>query len=264
MEHSDLKMSTVKKILVKILVKMGIVKIILESFLNFEAMLAKAWVSNVHKRLLFVQWGLPPSPEWFDHTIDLYYQWPKTKNSLWLERGVFGSLALKGKNVLELACGDGFNAKNFYSHLSEKIVACDFDKSAIKTAKNKNRAKNIEYKLADIRHEMPEGTFENVVWDAAIEHFTPEEIENILKNIKVRLHKNGVLSGYTLVEKGDGSKHIHQHEYEFKDKEDLRSFFTPHFKNVRVFETKFPSRHNLYFCASNSEIPFGPNWEKSC
>ena len=55
----------------------------------------------------------------------------------------------------------------------------------------------------------------------------------------------------------DGKKGNALHEYEFKNKEDLRRFFTPHFKFVKVWETIYPTRHNLYFAASQSEIsPF--------
>lgn len=243
--------------------KKGILKRLLECVFEAESSVSKRWASAAHKRLLMAQWRLKPAPEWFDHSIDLYYQWPHTQNSLWLERGVFGSLALKGGDLLELSCGDGFNAKHFYAHRSRKVVACDFDPTAIRAAKNKNSAKNVEFLLADIRQQMPDGTFDNVVWDAAIEHFTPAEIESIMREIKRRLSADGILSGYTIVEKEDGHKHIHQHEYEFKDMNDLKRFLTPHFKNVRVFETIYPSRHNLYFWASDAVIPFSEGWGHS-
>ena len=172
----------------------------------------------------------------------------------------FWKLGFKGGGVLELACGDGFNARNFYSIHSKNVVACDFDPTAIRTAKKKNKAKNVEFILCDIRSDMPNGKFENIVWDAALEHFTENEIGKILKNIKDRLTDDGVLSGYTIVEKQDGSKSLDQHEYEFKNKEDLLRFFTPHFNNVTIFETLYPSRHNLYFWASNWTLPFRNNW----
>ena len=105
-----------------------------------------------------------------------------------------------------------------------------------------------------------EAEFEKIVWDATIEHFTEHEIDKILADIKWRLAENGVLSDYTIVEKGDGSKHIHQSEYEFKNKEDLYRFFEPHFKHFVVFETIYPSRHNLYFWASDSVFPFQEGW----
>jgi len=210
-----------------------------------------------------IQWSLPPQPEFFDHNIDLFYLWLAKRNSLWLERGVFGSLALRERRVLELACGDGFNARNFYSLRSEHIIACDFDPKAIKTARGKNGASNIEYLLADIRTEMPGGKFENVIWDAAIEHFTPDEIMKILDDIKSRLTDDGILSGYTIVERADREKSLSHHEYEFKSKEDLLRFLTPHFRNVMVFETEYPERHNLYFWATDGILPFSPSWSKA-
>ncbi len=230
-------------------------KPLLERLYSYEANAAAKWVSAAHRRLMDAQWGIQPTPEHFDHTIDLFYKWRATRNSFWLERGVFGGIALKGGRVLELACGDGFNARNFYSLRSTDVIACDFDPSAISTAESKNSAPNVRYMLADIRTDMPEGKFENVVWDAAIEHFTIEETADILRNIKTRLTADGILSGYTLVERSTG-KGIPQHEYEFHDADDLRRTLTPHFKNVKVFETVFPDRHNLYFWASDGSVPF--------
>ena len=217
-------------------------------------------VAKTHKRLLKIQWGYGPQPEHFDHHIDLFYNWLESRNSLGWERGVFSGLALKGGDVLELACGDGFNARNFYSLRSKKVVACDFDLSAIRTAKRKNTAENIEFVLADIRTGMPNGSFDNIIWDAAIEHFTPPEIENIMRAIKNRLNTGGILSGYTIVEKADGTKSLSHHEYEFRDKQDLQRFLTPHFRNVIVFETIYSERHNLYFWASDGPVPFQPEW----
>lgn len=232
----------------------------LEALASLECRLSRWWVAAAHRRLMRIQWRLLPQPEHFDHHIDLYYQWLSCGSSFWLERGVFGGVALKGGDVLELACGDGFNARNFYSVRSRKVVACDFDPAAIQTARAKNQAPNVEFVLADIRTQMPAGVFANVVWDAAIEHFTPEETRSILSNIKQRLTPDGVLTGYTLVERADGQKSLSHHEYEFKEKEDLLSVLSPHFRNVIVFETRHPTRHNLYFFASDGVVPFGAGW----
>ena len=232
----------------------GLAKRVLETLFSLESEISAKWVSGAHKRLMKAQWNLAPNPEFFDHHIDLLYQWTQTRSSFWVERGVFGGLALRGGDVLELSCGDGFNAKNFYSLRSRRVLACDFDPVAIATARHKNSAPNVSFVLADIRTAMPDGKFQNVVWDAAIEHFTPDEIAAIMSNIKHRLTHDGILSGYTLVAKDDGTKHLDQHEYEFRDMADLESFLRPHFKNVRVFETLYPERHNLYFWASDGII----------
>jgi hypothetical protein len=68
-------------------------------------------VSFTHHLQMRIEWELPPQPKWFDHYIDLYYQWHDLRNPLWLERGCFSLLALHHQaRVLELCCGDGFNA----------------------------------------------------------------------------------------------------------------------------------------------------------
>ena len=167
-------------------------KPILLKLVEFECWISTKWVSSAHKRLMRVQWNIGENPEFFDHTIDLYYQWKNRRTPFWVERGVFGTLALlKNGRVLEIACGDGFNTRHFYSAKAMNIVACDFDKSAIRTAVRKNSATNITYVLADVRTEMPDGVFDNIIFDAAIEHFTPTEISSILTNIKKRLIGGG-------------------------------------------------------------------------
>jgi SAM-dependent methyltransferase len=238
-------------------------KRLLESLTEIECSLADKWVSSAHRRLMTIQWALPPEPEFFDHHIDLYYLWVASRNSLWLERGVVGSIALRGGIVLELCCGDGFNSRNFYSLRAEHVVSCDFDPKAIATAKRKNGAPNVAYMLADIRSDMPSGKFDNIIWDAAMEHFTPDEIARIMTDIKFRLNADGIFSGYTIVERTDGKLSLSHHEYEFKSKEDLMGFLNPNFKNVTVFETIYPSRHNLYFWASDKAIPFSSEWPES-
>jgi SAM-dependent methyltransferase len=208
-----------------------------------------------------LEWQGDTTPEWYDHYLDLYFSWQRKRQPFWVERGTFGLLCIEpGARVLELCCGDGFNTRNFYSHRAKSIKALDFDTTAISHARCYNSHNNIEYIQGDIRTQIPEGPFDNIVWDAAIEHFTEEETAKIMKTIKSRLTSTGIISGYTLVEKEDGEKHPHQHEYEFKSKEDLVRFFTPHFKNVKVFETIYPERHNLYFFASDSVLPFDKNW----
>lgn len=238
---------------------------ILQPLSEAECFISRAWVSSAHRRLSLVEWGFG-NPEFFDHHIDLYSDWLKNKNPLWLERGVFNNLVLKrGGSLMELACGDGFNTSNFYSRVCKDIIALDFDREAIKIAKKKNYAENITFQLKDIRQKLPNKKFDNVIWDAAIEHFTPSETQKILRTIKTRLKSRGILSGYTLIEGKDGKKQLQQHEYEFKDKEDLFKILSPHFNHVLVFETNYPSRDNLYFVCSDdpSKIPFNKQFETS-
>ena len=216
--------------------------------------------ASAHQVKKVADWQIPPNPEWFDHFIDQYHE-VRAQNTLWMERGVYSVAALKQDgDFLELCCGDGYNARHFYSQFAKSIIALDFDPTAIAHAKMYNQAGNIRFACGDIRSGFPPGCFTNIIWDAAMEHFTESEISAILGAVKGCLKPNGILSGYTIVEKEDGQKHLHQHEREFRSKEDLMGFLTPHFKNAVVFETIHPQRHNLYFYASDGPVPFSVQW----
>jgi len=242
-------------LIVKIIGKKQTVKII-RSFNRFMRKLtAKSYALQLN-----IEWNIKPIPEWFDHYIDHYYQWHQRRNPMWLERGCFNLLAIKeNSNLLELCCGDGFNAYHFYSIRARNIIAVDFDKDAIAHAKKNNQANNINYQMSDIRINLPDDKFDNIVWDAAIEHFTKKEIIKLMEKIKNRLNNNGILSGYTIIEENTDPGHP-QHEIRFTSKEDLLSFFVPHFKNIKIFETIHPNRKNLYFFASDSILPFDDDW----
>lgn len=197
------------------------------------------------------------NPEYFDHYLGQNYMWRKTRESFPVERGVWSSFAIRpSAEVLDLCCGDGFNAYHFYSRRSKSVTAVDFDPHAIRWARRNFRARNLTFHCLDIRASIPAGPFDNIIWDAAIEHFTEDEIATLMPSIKTALTPSGILSGYTIVERHDGEKSLHQHEYEFHGKEDLARFLTPYFVNVRVFETVFPSRTNLYFYATDGLPPF--------
>jgi len=230
-------------------------KRLLVSVLEGLNWLMRKIVGWTHFAQYAVQWGIKPLPEWFDHFLDQYWQWGSTNNGLWVERGVFSRLILKeNARLLEICCGDGFNTRHFYSNKARSIIAIDFDEDAIPHAVRYNSAPNITYIKQDIRQGLPKGPFDNVIWDAAIEHFTEQEIDAVMAQIVESLGPDGILSGYTITESKTGKKSNVLHEYEFKDKDDLRRFFTPHFKFVRVWETIYPTRHNLYFVASQKPI----------
>ncbi|MBY0432338.1 MAG: class I SAM-dependent methyltransferase [Rhodospirillales bacterium] len=216
---------------------------------------------SAHSAKLFHDWNVPPAPEWHDHFIDQYLQLRQSHNTLWMERGVYSIAALKrGGDFLEICCGDGYNSCHFYSPFAKSIIALDFDPTAIAHAQKYNNANNVQFILADIRTDFPIGEYDNIIWDAAIEHFTEEEISKIMKSIKLSLKSGGILSGYTLVENDTGEKQLHQHEREFSSKQDLANFLSPYFRNVSVFETIHPTRHNLYYYASDFAVPFDSDW----
>ena len=72
-----------------------------------------------------------------------------------------------------------------------------------------------------IRTRIPDGPFDIVIWDAAIEHFTEDGIPTTMHRIQSVLVPNGLPSVYTLPEAPHGRKSLHQHEYEFHGKKAL-------------------------------------------
>ena len=215
-----------------------------------------------HRIEFLCDWGgFCAPPEWFDHLLDQYWRWRYTRNPMSWERGIFAALVMpQGCRVLDLCCGGGFFSYHFYSSRASSVVAVDFDRKAIAHAVRHFAVSNVEFRCADIRHDMPDGLFDTIVWNAAIEHFTQEEITSLLTAIKVRLVPDGVLTGYTLVEKESGKSHP-DHEYEFKSKQDLADLLHPFFSNVAVFVTQWrdqiEERENLYFFASDrASLPF--------
>ncbi len=232
------------------------------SLLKHFAYLTRKLANEIHKIQFKYEWNIEPTPEWFDHFCDQYYSFRSSKSPLWLERGIFNLLAIKkDADVLDLCSGDGFYSCHFYSVKAKKIIALDFDKEAVKHANKYNKAPNINYGLCDIRISIPESQFDNIIWDAGIAHFSIDEILPILFTIKTTLKDKGVLSGYTIKGSHNGSKSLKQHEYEFTSEAELKELLSKYFKNVKVFETLYPTRTNLYFWASDDILPFDEQWE---
>lgn len=214
-----------------------------------------------HKIQFKYEWNTGSDQEWFDHFCDQFYLFRSKRNPFWIERGILNLLAIKeDSEILELCCGDGYYACHFYSIRAKKIVSTDINESAINHALKNNKTDNIDYVLCDIRTDMPSGFYDNIIWDAGISYFEIEEIKIILGNIKLRLNPEGVLSGYTIAGTSDGNKSLVHHKYEFRSSTELKDLLALYFRNVKIIETKYPARRNLYFFASNSTQMFYSNF----
>ncbi len=215
----------------------------------------RAISATTHRWQLELDYRIPPMPEWYDQFIGVHYHWRELRQPFTWERGIFNLLVIReGARVLDLCCGGGFFTYYCYSGRASEVVAIDFDQTAIAHARRYNQAPNIRFDIVDIRAGLPDGDFNNIVWDGAIEHFTESEIANIIARLKPLLVHDGILSGHTIQAAPHGLSH-HEHEYEFTSREDLARFFTPHFEHVLVLETVYSERHNLYFFASDAPLP---------
>jgi len=210
-------------------------------------------------------WGTVPVPEFQDQFINQFYNLPENRRTFWLEGAVFCGLGIDpGTRILELCCGMGWYTNYFYSPFASEIVAVDFDPRAIEMAQRFHQRPNIKYEVMDIREKLPSGQFGSVIWDAAIEHFTVEEIDGIMRKIRSAMMPGARLVGYTVAEAADAPQ-LPTHETHFGGMAHLGGLLKQYFKDVRVFErlhpTISPPRHNLFFYASDGSLPFDPEWE---
>jgi ubiquinone/menaquinone biosynthesis C-methylase UbiE len=224
------------------------------------------WVNQYLRKLVkfthlvqfMIEWGGNPTANWFDHNVDLYYSWHETRNPQGWERGIFSLLAIKqGASVLDICCGDGFYTNYFYSIRAGSVVALDIDPDAIRSANRNSLLSNVKFVVADILTQLPDSKFNNIIWDSGLEYFSEFEIHQVMQDIKFRLHEGGILSGHAILEQQCNSGQ----KYAFKDKADFLRFVQPYFSNVRVFETIYPARHNMYFFAGEGALPFDEEWD---
>ena len=209
-----------------------------------------------HRLQYKVEGFLRPSAEWFDHEVDAHWQWPAQGRSTFLERGVLNSLAIRpGGEVLELCCGDGFNTGRFYAARAARVLAIDHNTQALAHARRHHARPNVEYRLGDILGELPQGPFDNVIWDSAIHHFTSEDAARVLSSVHGALGAGGLLSGYTEIEPDESYAYTLTH---FTDPQGLAALLSAEFAHVAVIETPDPLRRNLYFFAADelSALPF--------
>lgn len=215
---------------------------------RFNAVL-RAMCAGSHHLQYNVEGFLRPSAEWFDHEIDVHWQWVARQRSMFLERGVLNTLVIRpGAQILEICCGDGFNAHRFYAGRGGHVLAVDHNLAALRHARRFHARANIDYRYWDILKGIPEGPFDNVIWDAALHHFTSPEATVILSAVHRSLAAQGVLSGYTVIEPDESYSFTHLH---FADPQPLADLLTSEFAHVAVLETPDALRRNLYFFASD-------------
>jgi len=201
---------------------------------------------------------LQGSAEWFDHELDVYWQWPRRQRGVFVERGVLNSITMGPTDrVLELCAGDGFFTQRFYAPNAREVIAIDSNAAAIAHAKRYHSAPNIEYVTGDVLRGLPPGPFNRVVWDAAMHHFDSEQIDSILEGVAVVLAPSGMISGYTMVE--DGANYAYLVTM-LAGRADVADRLARHFVHVAVLETEGAGRRNLYFFASDDQtvLPLSP------
>lgn len=156
--------------------------------------------------------------------------------------------------VLDIGCGDGFFTNHFLSAQCAEVDAIDIDPVAIREAKRHNAKTNITYRLCDaVKEPFPRKTYDVIVWNGALGHFTTADAKIVLEKITTALSSNGIFAGSESLGR-EGSDHLQI----FETTNDLTEFFRPHFAEVWTKALRYPVynttfiRNEAYWRCSNS------------
>lgn len=157
---------------------------------------------------------LNPSDEFDEEVVKLH-----------IERYRFAARHIKGKRILDIACGSGYGAPILLGHLSKhaRYVGVDIDPAAIHYARKNYRSPRVKFLRVDAMKFINRGKFDSIVCLETLEHLSYPE--KFIKSLVGKLSKGGVLvvsAPITLTT--DANPH---HIHDFTNKDFLR-LFTQH------------------------------------
>jgi len=140
---------------------------------------------------------------------------------------------VKGKIVLDIACGSGYGAKILAGAGARKVVAVDIDQQAINSAKENYYHKNIEYTAGDAEKIRKDSkTFDVVVSFETIEHL--KNPDKFLSEISRVIKDEGLAIISTPNQDVSHEKNpFHFHEFR---RNEFESIISKHFKRYKILE----------------------------
>ena len=148
-----------------------------------------------------------------------------------LSRYEFAAGFVKGKIILDIACGPGYGSSYLFDKGARIVVGGDMSVEAIEAARSFYRRQGVEFLLLDAtRLPFADGSFEAIVSMETIEHLG--QYQDYLSECK-RVLKGGGLFICSTPNKGHGIPEIkefspyHVHEFYIEELQELLSqFFT--------------------------------------
>ncbi len=160
-----------------------------------------------------------------------------------IHRYAFASQFVKGKKVLDLACGEGYGSQ-MLSKEAEHVVGIDLVENTVKHARNKYIAQNLEFIQGSILEIPIQGKeeFDIIVCFEGIEHV--EEHEHLLSEVKRLLKKDGLFivsspNKKTYSDETCFNNPFHKKELYFSDFKDIlnKYFINYIFFGQKVYDT---------------------------
>jgi ubiquinone/menaquinone biosynthesis C-methylase UbiE len=146
---------------------------------------------------------------------------------------------VKGKNVLDIACGEGYGANLLAQHAAH-VTGADIDSTTIANAKSKYCRENLSFLTCSVENiPFPDTHFDAVVSFETIEHTTNHE--KMLQEIKRVLKPDGVLIISTPDKKNysEGRNFVNNFHVKELAKNEFAELLKPLFLNILFFEQRF-------------------------
>lgn len=229
-----------------------------------------------------MDWGKIPRTEWMDHDQDTFFQYNYNGSFFHFERGLiprmlvskiffqkkdFDNLSIERNiNILDLCSGDSYISQKFFFDSSNKVVSIDLDQNALQRGKARLKREkflnqNHSFLQCDIEKEDLQDflkknninfNFDLVLFNAAIEHFKPEQLDYIFNSTKKVMKVKSIFFTYTIVEDENKQNYLPEHhEMFFKGSKNLSEVLGKYFTNRKTYENLVNKRHNIYCVASN-------------
>src|SRR5260221_8761154 len=144
---------------------------------------------------------------------------------------------VKGKVVLDIACGEGYGTK-ILSKSANKVFGIDIDSASIDHAKKTYGENNIEFICGNVKNiPLPDNSVDVVVSYETIEHIDEGTQNDFLTEIKRVLKKGGILIISTPDKTNYTDRYSHKNEFHIKEfeKDEFVSFLNNHFNRVSSF-----------------------------
>lgn len=154
-----------------------------------------------------------------------------------LHRYHSASELVRGKSVLDIACGEGYGTA-LLAQYAGKAIGVDIDPACIEYAREKYKGNNIEF-VEGRADAIPlkSGSMDIVVSYETIEHLEEKDQHAFLKEIRRVLKKDGKLIISTPDKANYTERFSHKNEFHIKEftKDEFVAFLGTHFKHTKNF-----------------------------
>lgn len=175
-----------------------------------------------------------------------------------LHRYRFAREFVKGKNVLDLACGEGYGSFMF-SEDAHCVIGIDIDDATVRHASAKYLRENLKFIKGSIT-EVPieeEGMFDIIVCFEALEHIT--EHNELIKEVKRLLKKDGTFIVSTPNKSEYSEEQGYKNPFHIKEfyLDEFKDILENNFKNILLYGQKMYPSSNIFPLGKSSMIANG-------